>query len=69
MAKGFRTVLVDWVDGHSSDTDEVRVFADSDGEAIQKATKKWRMTIGAEWPHCRIEKVEILTPARRREFA
>lgn len=69
MAKGFRTVWVDWVDGCSNDTDEIRVFADSDDEAIQKATKKWRLTVGAEWPHCRIEKVEIVTPARRREFA
>ena len=69
MAKGFRTVWINWIDGDVSDTDEIRVFADTDDEAKQKAKKKWRMTNGAEWPHCRIEKVEIVTPARLRRLA
>ena len=69
MAKGFRTVWIHWADGSSSDTDEFRVFADTDDEAIQRATKKWRLTVGFEWPHCQIEEVEIVTPARLRGFA
>lgn len=69
MAMACRIVLIDWIDGDVEDTDEIRVFADDDETAKQKATKKWRMTVGAEWPHCRIEKVEVMTPERLREFA
>lgn len=69
MAMACRIVLIDWIDGDVSDTDEIRVFADTDDEAKQKAKKKWRMTNGSDWPECRIEKVEIMTPARLRRLA
>jgi hypothetical protein len=46
------------------DADELIVSADSKESAIMKAKKKWRLTIGAEWPDARLGKVFILTPAR-----
>jgi len=64
-----RIVVVDWIDGDVSDSDEVVVYANSDSAAIAKAKAKWRASIGAQWPHCRIEKVETLTPARLRGLA
>jgi hypothetical protein len=69
MALKRRIVVVDWVDGDVSDSDEVVVVCQDDETAISRAKAKWRMTIGAEWPHCRIQKVEVLTPARLRGFA
>lgn len=69
MARKLRVVLVDWVDGEVADTDEIRVFADDDTSAICRAKDRWLVTKGAKWPHCRIEKLEILAPARRRGFA
>ena len=66
MAARYRIVLIDWVDGDVSDTDEIRVYADSDHEAVSKAKQRWRMTIGSQWPHCRIEKAETLATARLR---
>jgi hypothetical protein len=62
-------VVIDWVDGDVSDSDEVVVVCQDDETAISRAKAKWRMIIGAQWPHCRIKKVEILTPARLRSFA
>lgn len=64
MARRF-TVIVDWTDGDTFDADEVVVFADSAAEAISKARSKWRMTVGAVWPHCRLDRVWILPPSRR----
>ena len=64
MARRF-TVIVDWTDGEVADADEVVVFADSAEEAISRAKQKWRMTIAAQWPHCRLDKVWILSPSRR----
>lgn len=68
MAARYR-VVVDWTDKDVTDSDEIQVWADSEKEAISKARKQWRLTIGAQWLHCRLEKVWILTPARMREFA
>ena len=64
-----RIVVIDWIDGDVTDSDEVTVNAADDADAITKAKAKWRLAIGAQWPHCRIKKVEILTPARLRGFA
>jgi len=69
MALKRRTVLIDWIDGDVSDSDEVVVVCQDDETAIAKAKAKWRMTIGAQWPHCRIQKAEVLTQARLRGFA
>ena len=41
--------------------DEVVVSADSPAEALAKARKKWRLTYGAQWPHLRLVKAEVLT--------
>ena len=54
-------VIIDWDDRGVEDTDEIVVFADSPSQAISKAKEKWRLTIGAKWPHCRIVDSKILT--------
>jgi hypothetical protein len=69
MALKRRIVLIDWVDGDISDSDEVVVVCQDDATAISRAKAKWRMTIGAQWPRCRITKAEILTQARLQGFA
>jgi hypothetical protein len=46
------------------DADELIVFADSGKSAINKAKKKWRLSMGAKWPDARLGGVFILTPAR-----
>lgn len=58
------TVLVDWVDGPVEDSDEVVVTADTPAAAIAAARKTWRVTIGAEWPRCKMTAVTILTPIK-----
>lgn len=58
-------VICDWTDGDIFDADEVVVFADSAEEAVSKARQKWRMTVGAQWPHCRLSRAWILPPSRR----
>ncbi len=64
MARRY-AVIVDWTDGEVVDADEVVVYADSAAEAIRKARSKWRITVGAVWPHCRLDRAWILTPSRR----
>ena len=62
------TVVCEWSDAPVEDADEVVVHADSASEAVAKAKKKWRLTIGAEWPHCRLTKAFVLTPEKLAEF-
>jgi len=65
-------VVCEWqstLDDCEFDADEIQVRADSAASAIKKAREKWSATIGAEWPHLRLEKAWILTPSRRRAFA
>ncbi len=63
-------VICEWSDsgpkgGYAvEDADEVVVHADSASSAIAKAKKKWRLTIGSEWPTCPLTKVFILTPKK-----
>lgn len=64
MAAKRWTVIVDWTDGDIFDADEVVVFADSSEEAISRARQKWRMTVGAVWPHCRLNRAWILPPSK-----
>jgi hypothetical protein len=54
------TVIVDWTDADVADSDEVTVSAGSAKEAIRKARETWNGTIGAKWPHCRVERVWVL---------
>jgi hypothetical protein len=63
-----RTVIVEWADSGVEDADEVVVYSDTPAQAVDKARKKWRMTIGAEFPRCRITKAFILTPEKLAEF-
>lgn len=44
------------------DADEIQVVADSAASAIRKARDRWSATIGAEWPHIRLESAWILSP-------
>jgi hypothetical protein len=62
-------VVIDWVDGDVSDSDEVAVIAESGAHAMKKAVVRWTTKTLAKWPNCVVEKVEILTPARLRSFA
>jgi hypothetical protein len=63
------TVVMEWSEtGGESDADEVAVFADSAAEAVVKARSRWRVTIGAEWPHCRLIRAWVLTPQKSKSF-
>ena len=68
MARKF-TVVVDWVDGAVSDSDEIVVFADSAASAKKKAALKWSESVGKKWPTATKEKAWILTARSRRQFA
>lgn len=63
------TVICEWRDsGEVEDADEIVVYADSPEAALDKARKKWRLTIGAEWPHCRLTTAFVLTQKNLAEF-
>jgi hypothetical protein len=53
-------VICEWESDLTIDADQISVYADSQESALEKARKKWRLTIGAEWPDCRLGKVFIL---------
>lgn len=64
------TIVCEWTDsGEILDADEIIVVADSPETALAKARKKWRMTIGAEWPNCRLSRTFLLTQHKRADFA
>ena len=63
------TVIIDWEDRGVEDSDEIVVFADSAAQAIQKAKEKWRLTIGAKWPQCRIVGAKVLPRRSTHQFA
>lgn len=42
------------------DADETRVYADSEGLAISKATNSWRSKFAENWPNCRLVSVEAV---------
>lgn len=64
------TVIVEW-SGRADefDADEIVVFADSPYAAEGKARRKWRVTIGARWPHLMISKVRVFTPSQLKNLA
>ena len=68
------TVICEWSDAGPTggyaveDADEIVVHADSANEAIAKAKKKWRLTIGAQWPNCRLTKCFVLTAKKLAEY-
>jgi hypothetical protein len=69
--KRYRVVCewVDAMDNDHTDSDEIQVRATSAASAIAAARKKWRLTIGAEWPRCRLEKTWILAPSHAEGLA
>lgn len=54
----FRAVVI-WQDGDVEDADDIQVFATSEAEAKREATKKWRLTVGLTWPHCKMREVVV----------
>lgn len=62
-------VIVEWTDGEVADADEMPTWARSAAEAKRKAKAAWTATKGAEYPHCRIEKVLIVTKRMMRDVA
>lgn len=52
-------VVCEWENDLTMDADEMTVFADSAESALDKARKKWRLTIGAEWRDCKLGQVFI----------
>lgn len=68
MPRKKRLVVVEWIDGDTEDADEIFVFADSDDEAASIARKRWRLTIGAEWPHCRLIRTTVMTEKRMEAY-
>lgn len=66
MATKAWIALIDWIDGKVEDTDEIRVHANTAEEAEAAARIAWSMTKGAEWPQCRIDRIEVFPPARLR---
>lgn len=59
-------LAVMWDDRGVEDADEVVVYADSAAAAKSAARAKWRMTIGAQWPHLIVTDVVHLTPKKLR---
>lgn len=56
------TVVLEWSDRRDgeADADEIWVSAASEHEAIAEGKKRWRLTIGAEWPSCRLTRAWVL---------
>lgn len=66
MARQRFAIGISWDDRGVEDADILVVYADSSGKAKREARKKWRMAIGAEWPHCRVSDVWIFSPKKLR---
>jgi hypothetical protein len=62
-------VICEWTDGETGDADELAVFAASPSKAVEMARAIWSTTKGADWPHCRLERVFVLTRGMMRSFA
>lgn len=62
-------VIVAWRDGPSGDCDELRVSARSAAGAASRARAEWRRKIGGRHPSCEIEKVHVMTAAKKSWFA
>jgi hypothetical protein len=65
-------VVCEWQHIHRDcefDADEIQVWASCADSAIQRAREKWTRTIGAQWPHIRLDRLWILTENRLAQFA
>lgn len=67
MARKRWTVVVEWENDTCADSDELVVYAKTAAGAASRARARWTNLASQEkiW----IERVFVLTPARRREFA
>lgn len=64
------TVICDWKDGRTEDSDEVVVTAKTAAGAASRGRKKWAETVPwARFPGCRLTKVWVLTKARAKASA
>lgn len=63
------TVVVEWGSDTCADSDEFVVVAKTASGAASRARARWTATHLASQEKIWIEKVFVLTPARRREFA
>lgn len=59
-------VVVDWIDGAVTDSDEVVVYAETESAAIVKAKARWRVAVGMSWPGCKLERAWVLTREREK---
>jgi len=67
--KGRRfTVVVEWRDGEVEDCDEVTVIATNRAGATSAAKKKWKKTVGRDYPTCVVLKTYAITPEWRLGF-
>ena len=67
--KGRRfTIVVEWQDGDVEDCDEITVTATNRAGATSAARKKWKETVGSEYPTCVVRKVYATTPEWRLGF-
>lgn len=63
------TVIVEWENNTCADSDELQVYAQTASGAASRARARWLAAAVASQEKIWIQKVFVLTPARRREFA
>lgn len=56
--------VVTWTDGDVIDADEIAVFGDSIESAASAARAVWSAATSLQWPHSRIEDVQIFSLGR-----
>jgi hypothetical protein len=69
--------VIQWVDGGPDDdpstlnydADELRVFAATEEAARSLAGQIWSATKGANWPHSRIEHIQVIPQSRLQTLA
>lgn len=69
MARKRWTVVVEWENNTCADSDELRVYAETAAGAASRARARWTAANISLQEKIWIQKVFVLTPARRREFA
>lgn len=69
MARKRWTVIVEWENDTCADSDELRVYAENAAGAASRARARWTTNSPAPQEKIWIQRVFVLTPARRLEFA
>jgi hypothetical protein len=65
------TVILEWEDSEDKewcDADEIVAHAKSAAGAASRARARWIRTNGAKWPRCKLTRVWVMTPKKRREL-